>query len=584
MTGAEPVIDPALSIAAWTTGEVLTFAHLRLDLAGRTLASASGESISLTPAEFRLLGAFLRHAGRVLTRNQLLDLVSDRRADPFDRSIDVLISRLRRKIERNPAAPEMIVTSPGFGYKFTVKPVSVTDETVPATESALAGLPRAPPVSESLNESSVLDGAQEHAHRRLDCETRGPGWGHFEFGAPRVLLGKPSLAVLPFANLGSIPEQEWFCDELVDDILTELSRNSSLFVIAHNSSFAYRNQSRDVRQVARELGVGYVLKGSARHAAGRVRVNAQLIECEYGRHIWAGRYDELLQNILAAQDEITASVVTAIVSAVDGAELRCILRMPAENLGAWETYQRGLWHLAHFNPVDHEQAQEYFQRATVLDPTFAPALAALGQTYLGDLLQYGSRPISVSASLAGKLARRALAIDPRDAAALQLLTDTMMVEGKVEEASFQASQTFGANSNYLGAVTGRAWILLSRGDTSTARNELMAYQLLNPRNPFGALALGMITSSLYLERDYAKAAAAALRAMSRYDELPSLRRLYAASLGQLGSTVEAREALQIAIEVGPQAFRWFTSGCPPWIRPGDYDHVLDGLHKAGWQG
>ena len=177
---------------------------------------------------------------------------------------------------------------------------------------------------------------------------------------------KPSIAVLPFANLNADPEQEYFADGIADDIITELSRSRSLFVIARNSSFTYRGRSVDVRQVARELGVRYVLEGSVRRSAERVRVTTQLVEADTGNHIWAERYDRSLSQIFAVQDEITLAVVTAIQPAVAGAELLRVLRKPPQSLGAWELYQRGLWHMAKANPSDNALAQQFFHRAIAL--------------------------------------------------------------------------------------------------------------------------------------------------------------------------------------------------------------------------
>jgi TolB-like protein len=174
-------------------------------------------------------------------------------------------------------------------------------------------------------------------------------------GQTLPLPDKPSIAVLPFENLSADPEQEYFSNGVAEDIITELSRSRSLFVIARNSSFTYRGRSVDVRQMARELGVRYVLEGSVRRSGSRVRVAAQLIDAETGNHIWAERYDRGLEDVFAVQDEITAAVVIAILPAVADVELRRALRKPPESLGAWEAYQRGLWHTAKHTLADTKQ-------------------------------------------------------------------------------------------------------------------------------------------------------------------------------------------------------------------------------------
>src|SRR4051794_18552589 len=177
------------------------------------------------------------------------------------------------------------------------------------------------------------------------------------------LPDKPSIAVLAFTNMSGDPEQEYFPDGIADDIITELSRSRWLFVIARNSSFSYKGRAVDIRQIARELGVRYVLEGSVRRSGARVRVVAQLIEAETGNHMWAERYDRAVEDVFAVQDEITSAIVTAIRPAVADAEFHRVLRKPPESLGAWEAYQRGLWHYEKRTVADRERGKQFFHRA-----------------------------------------------------------------------------------------------------------------------------------------------------------------------------------------------------------------------------
>jgi adenylate cyclase len=164
------------------------------------------------------------------------------------------------------------------------------------------------------------------------------------------LPDKPSVAVLPFANMSSDPEQEFLADGIAEDVITALSRYPSLFVIARNSCFTYKGRAVDVRQVGRELGVRYVLEGSLRKSGNRVRVTAQLVEAATGNHLWAERYDRDLADIFAVQDEITEAVTIAVAPAVAGAEEQRAMRKPPGSLDAWAAYQRGLWHLGRTTP------------------------------------------------------------------------------------------------------------------------------------------------------------------------------------------------------------------------------------------
>ena len=214
------------------------------------------------------------------------------------------------------------------------------------------------------------------------------------------------------------PEQEYFSDGIADDIITELSRIRWLFVIARNSSFTYKGHAIDVKQVGRELGVRYVLEGSVRRGGQRVRVNAQLIDAETGIHVWAERYDRDLADVFAVQDEITLAVTRAIGPAVADAEQRRALRKPPESLGAWEAYQRGLWHLSQRRLEDVPLARSFFNRALELDPTLAAAHTGLASAV--SILKSGlfaKRPLAEALRLSGDEAQKALELDPTDAEA-----------------------------------------------------------------------------------------------------------------------------------------------------------------------
>src|SRR5471032_1681565 len=180
--------------------------------------------------------------------------------------------------------------------------------------------------------------------------------GAAEMAMSLPLPDKPSIAVLPFQNMSGDPDQEYFADGMVEDIITALSRFKSLFVIARNSSFAYKGKTVDIKQVGRELGVRYVLEGSVRKAGNRVRITAQLIDAISGAPVWAERYDRDLTDIFAVQDEITASVAGVIEPALAEAEQQRVLRKLPERLDAWEAYQRGLWHFNKYGPEESQTA------------------------------------------------------------------------------------------------------------------------------------------------------------------------------------------------------------------------------------
>ncbi|MBR1092615.1 hypothetical protein JQ621_34655 [Bradyrhizobium manausense] len=195
-----------------------------------------------------------------------------------------------------------------------------------------------------------------------------------------ALPDKPSIAVLPFQNMSGDPEQEYFADGMVEDIITALSRFKSLFVIARNSSFTYKGKAVDIKQVARDLGVRYVLEGSVRKSANRIRITGQLIDAASGAHLWADRYDGALDDVFKLQDQIAASVVGAIVPSLAQAEIERAKRKPINSLDAYDYYLRGLAAHWQYTKSDNEKAIALFERSAALDPQFAPAQSALSAT------------------------------------------------------------------------------------------------------------------------------------------------------------------------------------------------------------
>src|SRR5712671_350839 len=202
---------------------------------------------------------------------------------------------------------------------------------------------------------------------------------------------------------------------MVEEIITALSRIRWLFVIARNSTFTYKGQPIDVKQVGRELGVRYVLEGSVRRAGNRARVTAQLVEAATAGHLWAERYDRDLADIFAVQDEITLNVSAAIQPALERSERERAARKPPESLDAWECYHRGMWHFANVEAAENEKARGFFRRAIELDPRFAPAEAALALTYLNEITLFRPNLRAMNIPHALDHVGRAIKIDPSDA-------------------------------------------------------------------------------------------------------------------------------------------------------------------------
>jgi len=403
--------------------------------------------------------------------------------------------------------------------------------------------------------------------------------------APLPLPDKPSVAVLPFTNMSADPEQEFFADGIAEDVITALSHYPSLFVIARNSSFTYKGRTVDMKEIGRELGVRYVLEGGLRKSGNRIRVTAQLVEAETGNHIWAERYDRDVADIFTVQDEITEAVTIAVAPAIADAELRRAIRKPPGTLDAWAAYQRGLWHMSVFSPDDTALAEKFFTRAIKLDPTFAGGYRGLALAQHRAAAVFQKQGLSEALSSIGALARRAIALDGSDAASRSFLSWAFHLEGDQERAIVEAERALALSPNLASAHRNLGTALLLSGRPREGLALLEASNRLDPRDQHGLHNhLNRVATASYFLREYEAAVEAAQRAIRAFPDFPGPYRWLAAALGQLGRAAEAKEVLEKAISVSPGAFDMYVRKGVPWMRPEDHAHMLEGLHKAGWEG
>jgi adenylate cyclase len=398
------------------------------------------------------------------------------------------------------------------------------------------------------------------------------------------LPDKPSIAVLPFANMSGDSEQEFFADGITEDLISALSRYPSLFVIARNSSFTYKGRAVDVKQVGRELGVRYVLEGGLRKAGNRIRVTAQLVEAETGKHVRAERYDRDLADIFALQDKITEAVTIAVAPAVADAELRRAMRKPPGSLDAWAAYQRGLWHVFKISRDDDALAQKYFQHAIDIDPAFAGGYKGLAVAYIqaATVLQTHSQAEAYRSAEA--LARQAIALDGTDAEAHLALAAAMLRHGDYEGALAEAEIALAMSPNLALAHGTLGETLIFSGRPKEGLAAVQTSIRLDPHDPKLAIRLNNLALGLYFAGEYNAAVEAAKRAVRTNPDFPLAYRWLAAALGQLGRSAEAKEALERAIAIAPATFDMYVRQRVPWHRSEDYAHMLEGLRKAGWEG
>lgn len=394
---------------------------------------------------------------------------------------------------------------------------------------------------------------------------------------------KPSIAVLPLEVMSGHADEQYFGDGIAEDVLTELSRLDWLLVIARNSSFVYRGNAVDVRQVSRELGVRYVLEGSVRRAGQHVRVVVQLIDAATAAHIWAEKYDRAFEDIFAVQDEITQAVSRAIAPAIIDTEQQRAIRRATDNLDAWEAYQRGLWHMSKFDASEISVARAFFQRAIEIDGSYALAHHGLAWSYTTEASVFGLISLQQGVERAEPHARRAVFLDNRNADIRARLALVLILKGDVNEAIREAQYAVRLNGNCAEAHGMEGFALAFSGARSEGREALRKCIELSPRGPTLPIRLSQVAGSYYFECDYENAALTAEEAVRISPRSPLPYKWLAASFGQLGRDAEAKAALQILAGIGSGLVEHQIRHRPPHWRSIDHKHFLEGLRKAGWQ-
>ena len=398
---------------------------------------------------------------------------------------------------------------------------------------------------------------------------------------PLPLPDKPSIAVLPFENMSGDVEQEYFADGMSEDIITGLSRYRSLFVIARNSAFAYKGQSPDLRDVARDLGVKYVLEGSIRKAGARIRVTGQLIEGATGNHIWAERYDRDLTDIFAVQDEITEAIVAAIGPEIDQIERERAQRLPPDNLDIWESYQRGLWHLYRFNLDDNAEAQRLFKRAITHAPHFSPAHSALTHAlYFAFMHGYGDDTAVVLNEALGA-GRDAVAADERDAEGHFALGRILYLRREHDASIAEFETAVAYNPSLAHAHLGLGTALVYSGFWDRAIESLDRAQRLSPHDPLLWIINTVRVMALLGTRRLEEAEAAARLSTRQPTAAVTAYFILAATLGQLGKQAEAADAMADVLAMKPDIDAGYISQILPFKNPDDLAYIIEGLHKAG---
>jgi TolB-like protein len=499
--------------------------------------------VSVAPQVFDLLDYLIRNRERVVSKDDLINTIWNGRI-VSDAALTTRLNVARGAIGDTGEEQRLIKTLPRKGFRFVGQ---VREAQGPAG-------------------ATVTGNLEEEPKRALP------------------LPDKPSIAILPFTNLSSDPEQEYFADGMVDDIITALSHFKALFVIARNSSFTYKGRAVDVKQVGRELGVRYVLEGSVRKAANRVRVTEQLVDTATGAHLWADRFDGGLGDIFDLQDRVTESVVGAIAPVVEKAEIERARRKPTESLDAYALYLRGLARFYQFaGRQANDEALRLFNRAIELDPDFASAYGRAASCYAFAKFNGWFSNTANEIAEVKRLAQRAVELGKDDAVALTAGGWALVnVVRDLELGPALIDRALVLNSNLAVAWYHGGWVKNYLGEPKLAIERFARAMRLSPLDPrVSGMRAGTAIAHFFLGR-YAEAASWAAMALQDRPDFQSGLRIAAASNAMAGRPEQAHRAVARLRQLNP-ALRVsnLKDVVGPYRRAEDLTRLEEGLRKAG---
>jgi len=395
---------------------------------------------------------------------------------------------------------------------------------------------------------------------------------------PFQLPDRPSIAVLPFTNMSGDREQEYFSDGITEDIITELSRFRTLFVIARNSSFAFKGRSENVKTIARELGVKYIVEGSVRKSGSRVRITAQLIEADSGNHLWAERYDRDMEDIFAVQDEVTQAIAAALPGRVDAAAVEQGRRRPTESLTAYDFLLRGEWLLRRGN-FDDDEAFALFRRAVEIDPESARIHARIAAWHAYSVFNLDA-PTEAVFRDARAHAERALALDDRDATVHAVAATVYLFLGEFALSEAHIERAMALNPNDVEVLYRRGMTAVYLGEPGAGIDWLKKAMRLDPFYPESRFEI--LFDGYYMAGDYA----AAVEVSHKWRNPPiHMYAEFAAAFAQLGDA-KAAERARARYEEMRAKDRGISEFAARHLRicktPSDRDHWLEGYRKAGF--
>jgi TolB-like protein len=515
------------------------FSGHRLDTDRRELLRGS-EAIAIEPQVFDLLVHLVENRDRVVSKDDLTATVWGGRI-VSDSTLASRINAARKAVGDSGKEQKLIRTIARKGFRFV-------GEVHPADTGA------------------TQTGAADH-----DPEPARPAL---------PLPDRPAIAVLPFTNMTGDPAQEYFSDGISEDIITALSKLRWFFVIARNSSFTYKAKAVHLKQIAEELGVGYVVEGSVRKVAERVRITAQLSDVATGSHIWAERYDRDLADVFAVQDEITEAIVAAVEPQLYAAENFRARRKPPDSMDAWDLLMRALSHYWRVTRQDNVVAQALLEKATAIDPYYGQAFGLLATSHTFGA-HMGWEDIATVAPIAERAAAAAILADSDDPWAHLALGGVYLFARRFDDSLAEFESAVQLNPNFSMAQAYYALTLAYCGRWREAAPTAQRALRLSPRDPLAAVYCGIASYAQFVGRNYDEAMRLAREGIRLRGDFVGAHRVLTAAAGMARQTGVAQAALKELRRVQPNiSLDWITRQMP--IRQdAEREHYLEGFRRAG---
>jgi TolB-like protein len=516
-----------------------------LDTGRRELRRGLG-LVPIEPQVFDLLECLIRNRDRVVSKDDLLRTIWSGRI-VSESALTTCINAARTAVSDSGEAQRLIRTLPRKGLRF-VGEVREQDE----------------PAATRIAASTLTDDAAEELRPNLTVPDR------------------PSIAVLPFANMSDDREQEYFADGIVEEIITALSRFQSFLVIARNSSFTYKGRAVDVKQVGRELGVRYLLEGSVRKAANRVRITGQLVDTSTGVHLWADRFDGPLEDIFELQDQVMSSVVGAVAPTLVQAEIERAKGKPTESLDAYDFYLRGLGLAGGFSNEENTEALRLLYKAIELDPSFATAHGVAAGCYVWRHVNGWTTDHRRELPEIVRLATRAAEFGKNDAVALSFGGVALArIIGDLEGGIALIDRALVLNPNLATAWNFSGWTRAFLGEIETVKEHSARVMRLSPLDPLMHLTQMVVSLGYFIVGRYPEASAWAQKALREQPKFLATIRLLAASKALSGHIEQARDAIEHARKLDPNLHISNLKDRVGPFRPDDFLRYETGLRLAG---